>query len=758
MDKANRAYRYLRRAFVFVVVLVVALWGINSFLQPIWFYENNYHTYRSFYEEPRDTIETVFVGASMTLFGLSPMEMYAQNGICSYNLASSSQPIIMSYYWTKEAHRLHNGTMDTVVLDVSMLRRKSTEEDYRKALDGMASDSPVKKEAIQSLTNGPIEYLSYQFPMFGYHDRWASVNYTDFVKYGTELEDYARGYFMEFSKIFDQYDAQSIPVPTQIINPDAEPSTFENESLYYFNKLADFCKENGIKLVLCKTPSPSNWSSGDHNGVQELADAYDLDFLDLEIEPALSELEYCPPLDSKDLDKHLNYYGAAKLSSWMGNYLAQNCGNRDVRGDERYAFMDRQLENYVRKVVQMAEATKSVDVADYLQKVITGDNYTVMIAVKDDATVNLTTAQRMAFAQLGLSKLATLQFHDSYAAMVTDGTVDFETIDRSPSTFADDVEKEKKGGLAVADQTVPLDETATVSDIASISSGDWDKWEDLTAVAKPITESGTFADGTDYVIKSGGLLRGNTGSIMLNKAEYSKNQRGINIVVYDNDSHRVVDVATFDTCLSATRESRDYQASLNEALEAGTKYSRLSDNLQKLYRYNWRYTYSLEAKTLKQEVGATGLYYYLDNYCHRDGLVVMIAVKDDAADSLSDEARWALASLGLSEASKIESNDSYCAAFENGEVVEEARSNDGVPLVVERMGYTIESGGYFSGNVASIVIDEGGVPADYALNSRGFNIVVYNPKLDIVVDSACFDTCHNDVDVPAGMEKPSTKK
>ena len=738
-----------------MVALLVALWGVNSFLQPIWFYENNYHTYRSFYEEPRDTIETVFVGASMTLFGFSPMEMYAQNGICAYNLASSSQPIVMSYYWVKEAHRLQSGTMDTVVLDVSMLRRKSTQEDYRRALDGMARDSPVKQEAIQALTNGPIEALSYQYPLFGYHDRWSSVNYTDFIKYGTELEDYARGYFMEFSKIFDQYDAQSIPIPAQIINPDAQPSNFEKESLFYFNKLAEFCRDNNIKLVLCKTPSPSNWSSGDHNGVQELADAYGLDFLDLEIEPALSELNYCVPLDSKDLDKHLNYYGAAKLSSWMGNYLAQNCGNRDVRGDEKYAFMDRQLDNYVRKVVQMAEATKAVDVAEYLEKTITADNYTVMIAVKDDATVNLTAAQRLAFARLGLTKLSTLQFHDSYIGMVTDGKVDFEEIERSPSTYADDVEREKEGGLAVEDQTVPQNDAATVSDISSITSNDWEKWEVETADAKPISQSGNFADGTNYTVKSGGLLKGNTASVMLNKVEYAKNQRGINIVVYDNDSHRVVDSAYFDTCLSTTRESRDYQASLAEALDAGTRYARLSDNLQKLYRYNWRYTYSLEAKTLKQEVGATGLYYYLDNYCHRDGLVVMIAVKDDAAEALSEEARWALASLGLEEASKIEPNDSYCAAFENGAVVEEARSNDGVPLTIERMGYTIESGGYFSGNVASIVIDESGDPADYALNSRGFNIVVYNPKLDIVVDSACFDTSHNGVDVPEGMTNPN---
>ncbi|MDO4405123.1 MAG: hypothetical protein Q4C09_08815, partial [Atopobiaceae bacterium] len=117
------------------------------------------------------------------------------------------------------------------------------------------------------------------------------------------------------------------------------------------------------------------------------------------------------------------------------------------------------------------------------------------------------------------------------------------------------------------------------------------------------------------------------------------------------------------------------------------------------------------------------------------------------AGSLDDDARKALAELGLEEFAKIESQDSYCAIFENGSVIDEERSSSESVSIVHN-GATVSSGGYWCGNFASILIDEEGYSADYAVNERGVNIVVYNPKLDIVVDRACFDTCLNEVDLP----------
>ena len=53
-----------------------------------------------------------------------------------------------------------------------------------------------------------------------------------------------------------------------------------------------------------------------------------------------------------------------------------------------------------------------------------------------------------------------------------------------------------------------------------------------------------------YIIISGGWDRGDCSSIILNGQEYSENVRGLNFVVYSNETHRILDEVTFDTCAS----------------------------------------------------------------------------------------------------------------------------------------------------------------------------------------------------------------
>lgn len=756
-SKAERLYRYLSRIFIFVVILLMLFFGLNSFLQPVWYYENNYHTFKSFYKEPADTIETVFVGASMTLHGFSPMEMYAQDGICAYDLATASQPFMMSYYWVREAQRLHPSTLDTVVLDISMLRRTPKEEDYRKALDWMQW-SPIKEEAIADLSDSPLDTITYRYPIFGYHDRWSQIDYTDFLKYEDNLEDYARGFYMEFHRIFDEFGIEEIGVPLQVLDANAEATPLETESLFYLNKLIEFCEDANIKLVLCKTPSPANWSSGEHNAIQRIADSYGLEFLDFEIDPLLSEVGYCPPLDTKDLGKHLNYYGALKLSRYMSTYLSEHCGNRDVRGDQRYAFLEDQLKRYHRKVTAMAEATLTDDVATYVSDVATADNYTMLITVKTDGSYKMTAAQRIAFDKVGLHGLATLKYGDSYIAVMSDGKVEYEQLDRAPSTFADEVkhyiEEIRATPMVVKDgDEVPEDEDEEAVQGADVDLGDIAKgeWKDDADPLVAISYAGQFADGTTYTLMSGGLYAGNISSCLIETEgedlECSLNQRGINITVYDNDSHRMVHQTSFDTFADSLRESPALESLITKRRYVGTEYASLTPDTKKLYRYRRRMDYGIEAKTLKLASGPGGLYKYLQNFC-RQGLLVLVAVKDEASAALTPEARQALIDMGFTDLEFLGRQSSYCATVEDGEVTEQQVDASGEePTRIVHKWYTVSSAGYRAGNYASIIIDDNGYSADYALNSRGFNIVVYNPRLDIVVDRAVFDTFAVPVDL-----------
>ena len=62
-----------------------------------------------------------------------------------------------------------------------------------------------------------------------------------------------------------------------------------------------------------------------------------------------------------------------------------------------------------------------------------------------------------------------------------------------------------------------------------------------------IKEGTIEGDNTSFKITSAGLGAGNYSSIIIDDKEYSMNSRGLNIVVYDKTSKKVIDSVAFDT-------------------------------------------------------------------------------------------------------------------------------------------------------------------------------------------------------------------
>lgn len=79
-------------------------------------------------------------------------------------------------------------------------------------------------------------------------------------------------------------------------------------------------------------------------------------------------------------------------------------------------------------------------------------------------------------------------------------------------------------------------------------------YEDV-ATDSALTREGTIGD-VPYAIASAGYWVGNYSSIMIDGVEYSKNARGMNIVVYDNRTGQVVDSVGFNTSVQAMTVTR----------------------------------------------------------------------------------------------------------------------------------------------------------------------------------------------------------
>ena len=117
--------------------------------------------------------------------------------------------------------------------------------------------------------------------------------------------------------------------------------------------------------------------------------------------------------------------------------------------------------------------------------------------------------------------------------------------------------------------------------------------------------------------------------------------------------------------------------------------------------------------------------------------VVCFAVNQDAGAYLSEEAVSLMQQLGCQWDVSAAGGNSYLAVVENGVIHAETGSEDVVAYEnrIHEHRFSVISQGAQAGCNASIQVD--GI--EYAPNEKGFNVVVYDPKLDMILSSKSFE-------------------
>ncbi len=674
------------KAAVFSAGIAVFVIYLNFMMQPVWTYAT-YNPVHGIYIEPANTLQALFLGSSHVHFGVSPMALYERYGIPAYDIATDGQPVAASFFWLKEIYRCHSESLDTVILDVSTLKREPGDARYHKAIDFMHFSSN-KLCAVKSYSGNFSELLVNSIPLLSYHERWKELSRRDVAKFFMEPQVYLRGYFYHTSRwIRDADDFSKIVTPIRILDQYAEDMVLNEKSVKYFRKMADFCEGHDLRLLLIKIPT--NWSSAFHNAVQALADEYGLDFLDFNVEPYYSKINFnlaanvITPPDINNL--HLNYYGAAKLTDYLGKYLIEKCGARDVRGDPKYAFMEEQLADYHRHIIS-APLAEFTDPCEYIKYVLDREKYTIFISVKDDAAHSLTNEQRSYFESIGLTELSDLKDNASYLAVVEDGKVMKEITDKNPS-----------------DGTT----------------------------GKPVSYPGKTSDKTSYRITSGGRNSGDTSSITIGRTERSPNKRGLNIAIYDNKMHKYVANAVFDTHAAPLRPIQNVEQRLKAELEAGATLPELTGVDRTLYLYNRRCEDEMKKALARNAVRQNDLPSYLVEFLDDEKLEIYLTAKSDVTGALTDEAREKLRDF-LPKLAELKSAESYVAAISGGKITAEKSASESTQFGTDK--YLLRSGKRDGSDISTLMIDG----KNYMDETEGLHVVIYDTLTQLVVDSVTF--------------------
>ena len=310
--------------------------------------------------EPRDSIDTVFIGNSDIYRAISPVDLFHQTGITSAIAGRPNKQLsevpgdirdILRYQNPKtivlETDCMFSGTNPGFKKGISPLEAeaakvdvagqapsKATNADVAGQAPSKATDADVAGQAPSKATNAPqqnifakckallqegdsafLAALNYRFPLVKYHDNWKHLKLTTFLQPRGKYHFSNKG--MAYANTVKAY-----PFGNEYMQlSGGKHAMLSEEKLDQFQKIYNLCDRNGIRLVLLTVPSANTWNKGKSDTVKQLAKKYDLTYYDYNRQlPAGFDWA----TDSKDGGNHLNYAGASAVTKDLAKKLTDD--------------------------------------------------------------------------------------------------------------------------------------------------------------------------------------------------------------------------------------------------------------------------------------------------------------------------------------------------------------------------------------------------------------------------------------------------
>lgn len=315
--------RAFSRSICFFICIILTGCILNSIFT--FKYKDGVEPMTEFYHVKENTIDVILLGASHIQTGINPNILWREQGITSYELAGSGQPIWNSYYNLKESLKYQSPKV--VVIDTFTVCYEFMEDtSYTSAVwncMGMRF-SQNKIDAIK--VSSPEDKHWDMFMAYPtYHSRYKDLTERDFGLINFKKPVYANGYYT-------YYAAQPVD-PPNIANI-TEKGEILPKSLEYLIKIIDLAKENNIELVFIITPyamrEPEKMVS---NTVEQIALENGCKFINYIL--IHEEIGFDWSTDLYNIG-HLNCLGADKVSSHLASYIQSNFDIPDKRGNQEY--------------------------------------------------------------------------------------------------------------------------------------------------------------------------------------------------------------------------------------------------------------------------------------------------------------------------------------------------------------------------------------------------------------------------------------
>lgn len=332
--KDKKVNNYLK-ILAFILVFVLLLEGLSFTVfskKSASLYSNKLSDAYSFTEEPKNSIQIAGIGNSDLYSGFVPATLWEQFGYTSTIIASAHQTPLQSYEMMTEL--LKEQKPELFIIEVDMLYSSVPDKHSE-----IQSDKPLNS-LFEFLSDDNFQdIIESHFSIFTFHDKWKKMNKKD---KNHKKNNNSHGYkFNKKVKKIKVNDYMSESNSTEKIS---------KMNTKYLDRMISLCRDNDIDVLLLELPSVNSWNYERHNAVQQLADSYNISFIDLNICPDDIGLDFST--DFRDKGNHLNYSGANKATEYLGTYISENYKIDDRRGDTAYNYWNESCEAFNDNIVK----------------------------------------------------------------------------------------------------------------------------------------------------------------------------------------------------------------------------------------------------------------------------------------------------------------------------------------------------------------------------------------------------------------------
>lgn len=298
----------------------------------------------NFYSQPKDTVEVLAVGTSMTYAGVNTNVLWANWGIAAYDLASAEQQYWNTYYYLKEALKTQHPKL--ILLDAKPATYPNDDTKRGRAIFSTFGIlcPETRFEAIRETAG--TDWLDYALGFPQLHEEWKHITLSSFSP-----SSWTGGRTANWKGFVEREGTEKHDKPS-LVWTDIKRNINVREA-EYFLKICDLAEENGIELLLIAYPNPDYAS--DHmyyNSLWELADGRGVPHINYNDPEGHYRFRYSS--DFADW-QHLNTQGSIKLSKLLGAYLEENYDLSDNRGNAKYSTWDLCLSEWLSAWQQYAE-------------------------------------------------------------------------------------------------------------------------------------------------------------------------------------------------------------------------------------------------------------------------------------------------------------------------------------------------------------------------------------------------------------------